>query len=181
MTTYKTPRIKKDVFNIEFWKHRLKITKSLKQAVHNTDEETWKLTTKSHTEILKKLIQPEDKILDAGCCWGRVIEILPEDYDLSGYLGIDFSPEFIGIAKRRYPDVWFMEADLRHLDSVLDPKHKFNWAILGSMRGMIQGNIGEEVWNGIETSLRKYCTQLLYLEYHSEEISYWNELNGSVE
>ena len=48
--------------------------------------------------------KPGDRILDIGCGPGTILPFLPE----SEYLGFDASPEYIGLAQRRFPSANFM-------------------------------------------------------------------------
>lgn len=60
-------------------------------------------------------VKKGDRILDAGCGNGRLYQALDEkrngNYKLN-YLGIDFSKELIKIARQKYPQAEFKQADL---------------------------------------------------------------------
>ncbi|MFA6514161.1 MAG: class I SAM-dependent methyltransferase [Patescibacteria group bacterium] len=70
----------------------------------------------------------EDKILDAGCGNGRLLETLKTKE--INYLGIDNSAELIALAQKNYPDYKFLEAELTELsftDLEKFGKEKFNY------------------------------------------------------
>lgn len=54
--------------------------------------------------------QNDEIILDAGCGTGRYIGLLKKK--CKKIIGLDFSPEMLDIAKKRYPDVEFYNKDL---------------------------------------------------------------------
>jgi 2-polyprenyl-3-methyl-5-hydroxy-6-metoxy-1,4-benzoquinol methylase len=63
-------------------------------------------------------ISSRDKVLDAGCGNGRLLDyvlLTPENY-----LGLDNSNSLLQIAKERYPQFKFLKKDLNHLDEVTE-------------------------------------------------------------
>mgnify|MGYP001579732447 CR=1 FL=1 len=63
-------------------------------------------------DLLIKEINPQKReiILDAGCGTGRYIGELRKR--CKKVIGVDFSPEMLSIAKKKYPDIVFYEKDL---------------------------------------------------------------------
>lgn len=57
-------------------------------------------------------IKPGVVVLDIGCGTGRVRQALPDDIN---YTGLDNSPELLVVAKRRYVNNKFIQADARAL------------------------------------------------------------------
>ena len=51
------------------------------------------------------------KILDVGCGFGRLAKFLDKRYQNFSYTGIDVVPEFIEVAKKRYPEHRFFVCD----------------------------------------------------------------------
>jgi len=57
-------------------------------------------------------IPSQCSVLDIGCGTGRIRQVLPDNLD---YTGLDNSPELLEVAKRRYPNNKFIQADAREL------------------------------------------------------------------
>jgi len=149
-----------------YWRNRLYSTPvgHEHQAVFKCSLEKWRAIERKHKEILARHIQRHDAILDAGCGWGRLLTLLPRNWDGS-YLGIDLSPDFIRVAHLQSSGRRFEVGDLRDLSPLLLTPNSRDWAILISIRPMIRRNLGGETWDAIEKELRKYAKRLMYLEY----------------
>lgn len=150
-----------EVDQIGFWKERIETAQKEHYSVYVTTDEAWKKIA----EIHKGIIQNEcgGKILDAGCGYGRMSEWV------QNYTGVDFSPDFIDIAKKKYPEKEFVVASLSELPF---KKEEFDWAVCISIKHMIVGNVGEEAWKDIETELKRVAKKVLILEYTEPE-RYW--------
>lgn len=75
--------------------------------------------------LIAESIDPETKFLDLGCGNGRLYQYLNVDQGMKlDYTGIDFCSSFIEIAKKRYPQGEFIEADIstfeleKHFDAI---------------------------------------------------------------
>ena len=108
------------------------------------------------------------KVLDVACGIGRTA-----DWFSNLYVGFDFVPEFIDIAKERHPKKEFLILDLKEKLPFKDSE--FDLAILISVKGVVLGIVGEEKWGSIKDELRRVAKKVLSLEYtdphHYEEIS----------
>lgn len=155
--------------DIRYWKQRLEQASELHHAIFRCPLETWRRIEAKHREILARVIQPRDSIFDAGCGWGRLLELMPATWD-GRYLGVDLSPDFVHMAQLAYPTREFVVGDLREL-AIPD---RFDWALLISMRPMVKRNLGDDVWAAMERQVRRVATKLLYLEYD-------HDADGSVE
>jgi ubiquinone/menaquinone biosynthesis C-methylase UbiE len=146
--------------DINFWKDRINRAKKEKMqySVYLANDTTWNNIEAKHKEIAQKTCK--GKVLDAGCGYGRMSQWFDD------YLGIDFSPDFIEWAKELYPDKKFEVADL--LDLPYKDK-EFDWAVCGSVRGMIIGNLGKETWQKMELELKRVAKKILILEYSSPD------------
>lgn len=161
-----------DINNPAYWANRLRKApaSSPHHAVFVCPNDRWERIERKHEEILSRLISPTDSILDAGCGYGRLLNLLPGSW-VGDYWGIDLSPDFIERARRLHPYRTFVVANLAELSKefTLGDKSRFDWAIMISMRPMIRRELGEEKWLAVENNLRKFAVRGLCLEYDDTE------------
>ena len=148
-----------NVGDIKFWKERIEKSKIIRESVYRTTNKDWEEICKVHRHIIKQIVS--GKVLDAGCVYGRSSEWIDD------YTGVDFSPDFILEAQRRYPDKKFIMADLKLLP--FEDK-KFDWTICISIKRMIIREQGQEIWNEIEEELWRVSNNILYLEYEQPKV-----------
>ena len=163
-----------DIYNPQYWRNRLKKTTEADRhkAVFITGIDNWKAIEAAHRKILDRLILPGENILDCGCGWGRLLELLPKRW-FGEYVGIDLSPDFIKLATDKYPDHNFYEGPLEIIlpqitdtMNLSDPNsQRFDWAVMISVRPMIRRNCGDKVWDEIEKLVRPMTRRMLFLEY----------------
>lgn len=174
-----TTEMKQDIFNTLFWRKRLDEVRGredvLHQAIFKCHPTKWKAIENKHRKILASIINPTDSILDCGCAWGRLLNLLPKDWH-GIYTGVDLSPDFIELARLRHPLHQFSVLDLRNIDQISQNQDnstryqfRYNWAILISMRPMIIRNAGDEVWLEIESKILKVANRILFLEYDEDD------------
>lgn len=152
------------VNELAFWKERIEQApaSSFHYSVYLARQSLWDEISKAHTAILKREAAGYH-VLDAGCGYGRASEWIDD------YTGIDFSPDFIEQARKRYPGKNFAEADLNKLPF---KDGQFDIAFCISMRGMILGNLGEQAWQNMEDELLRVADKVIILEYEDCE-RYW--------
>lgn len=156
--------MKAPIFDIQFWKTRLARAKSIGVLEESIGQGfNFKMIDEVHREIVDKEINPmknfDVKILDIGCGIGRSSGWFTDKQ----YYGIDFVPDFIEIAKQKYPNKNFQLLDIR--EKLPFEKDEFEWGILISMKGMIIREMGQDVWDKIQEELKRVCKKLLILEY----------------
>lgn len=151
------------ILDTGYWERRLKFATQRHYAVFKTPLKNWLAIEAKHQEILKRHILPGDSILDAGCGWGRLLNLMPEEWK-GPYHGVDLSPDFIELAKEEWPDRNFSCEDLRDLMPEIKTPI-FDYAILISIRPMVIRNLDQESWDLMEKNLRRVADVLLYLEY----------------
>ena len=157
--------MKTPIFDLSFWRGRLEQAKSmgqLDQAIGRGFEFKAKIDP-AHEKIIEGLIKPEDKVLDIGCGYGRIAHWFNDEQ----YIGIDFVPEFIQLAKEIHPNKGFIEHDLRNPLPWED--NYFDWGICISMKGMIIREQGQEEWDKIEKEAKRVCRKLLICEYGNNQ------------
>lgn len=160
------------ILSLDYWQRRLEQARAAGQlhtAVFRCPLERWQRIEAKHREILARLIGSGDAVLDCGCGYGRLLDLMPAHWDASeegggNYLGVDLSPDLIALAKRLHPGRVFFVGDLRKLP-VEVTYQSYDVAILISIRPMVRRNCGDDVWHEMETELRRVAKKLLYLEY----------------
>lgn len=161
------------IFSPDFWRQRIddlrgtRWSKEVHRSVYNCTKEVWVDIENRHKEILSQHIREEDSVLDVGCAYGRILDLMPHTWKGS-YLGIDLSPDFIEIAREQYRGRGFLAMDARDLSTLRNfaaDNGMFNWAVFGGFRPMIIRNAGQETWDAIEHQVRNCCERLLFLEY----------------
>lgn len=158
-----------DVNKKEFWAKRIqqaKLNKKLHWSVFLANDNLWNRLLKAHLKVINKFIKPTQKVLDAGCGYGRMSEYFTK------YVGVDFSPDFIEEAKRLYPDKEFIVADLKNLPF---KDKEFAWGLIVSVKHMIIGNCGSEDWEQMEKEIKRVCKKVLILEYGEMESNFDTE------
>ena len=161
------------ILDPNYWRKRLKHAKERHRAIFRCSLERWHRIEEKHRKILANRIKDTDKILDAGCGWGRLLDLMPR-YWHGDYLGIDISPDFVRLAEKNHPGRSFLIGDLRNVKEAQPVKIKFDWAILISIKQMVINNLGVDAWDEIEVGLRRMAHGMLILEYDENS-------EGSVE
>lgn len=160
------------VLDPAYWADRIKNAGTdLRLAVYHTSEEDWKAIEQRHRCLLARLIKPTDAILDAGCAYGRLLDLLPPQWR-GNYLGVDLSPDFIRLARELHPRRRFVVADLRDLngsDHLQANGDQWDVAVLISVKYTLIGNCGYNVWTEVERALHLVARRLLFLEYDPKE------------
>lgn len=145
----------------EFWKQRISDSKKygdIHHSVYISNNTLWKTIELAHREIL--LPYKDKKVLDAGCGYGRSAPWFTD------YTGVDLSPDLLEIARKDNPGKEFLLGDL----TVLPFKDKeFDMAFCISIKQMIIGNLGEEVWGPMELELIRVAKEVLFLEYENPQ------------
>lgn len=156
-----------DVVNPLYWKSRIDETKHLERPEHTMvyicGIEKWKRVEAKHRELLMKYVGSLGSVLDCGCGYGRLLDLMPQSW-AGDYVGIDISPDFIDMATFNYPshEGHFLVGDIRDLGF---GNQSFDFGVLISIKHMIIRNCGESEWLKMEAELKRVCKRLLFLEY----------------
>lgn len=143
----------------KFWQDRLK-TMNVVNAV----------SAQSGLGTVEKVMAEHvsGSVLDIGCGYGRLVDVLPEG--VTKYTGIDITHSFIMRARRQYPKWKFYTRDF--LDSKFADK-EFDWGIAIGMRSKdIKDPEGIEFVNKLEAEAKRVCKNIIYFpsydsgEYH---------------
>ena len=162
---------KKPVLDTEFWRRRLveahATGRGLHSAVFNTDPENWNRLQNDTAGYLQRHLKRGMKVLDAGCAYGPLYDIIQESVR---YIGIDISPDFIEIAKFRHPDIDFRVGDICNLPE-FQGKY-FDLVICRSVKNMIQDNEGDTLWEKMQAELLRVGRHLLLIGYDADGSEY---------
>lgn len=156
-----------------FWKDRLEDAKKrniIHYSVFLANQPLWDSINTKHQKIIDQEVKPTDRVLDAGCGYGRTSEMIKS----KDYVGVDFSPDFIEEAKTRYPDREFMVGDLKSLPF---KDKEFDVSIAISIKHMIQDNLGDPAWKEMEQELKRVSKKVLILEYGLGDLGIENNAN----
>lgn len=162
----------KAIDKLNFWKERIERAKQTRNhySVYITDDKDWKRLNKDHEDIFKKEINKDERVLDAGCAYGRSSKFFPN------YVGIDFSPDFIFQAIEKYPHKDFKVANLKDLPF---EDQEFDVSFCVSIKGMIVANLGQEEWDIMEEELLRVSKRVLVLEYSDSKEYLVIDKNGT--
>lgn len=153
-----------------YWARRLREANrrgEIHHAVFKCPLDRWRRIEAKHREILSRLIGPNDSVLDCGCGWGRLLNLMPKEW-VGPYWGVDLSPDFIKLAQEEHVRL-FTVCDLRDLSKHAPGGSKYDWAVLISVRPMVIRNLGAEEWAKMESEIRRVAKKLLYLEYDEND------------
>jgi SAM-dependent methyltransferase len=143
---------KESVSNPQFWANRIK---EFRGAV-DFSIYTGRLSeiTITHKTIINNFIKSNDNVIDIGCGYGRMAPLFKY------YLGIDFSPEYISIAKDKYPEKDFILVD----DFFnFNTNKKYDWALLVGIGNMVK-NYAPDKWDSFIKGIKSYANRILILE-----------------
>jgi cyclopropane fatty-acyl-phospholipid synthase-like methyltransferase len=161
--------VTRPIFESEFWAERLRTAKEPHHSVFVCPKARWDAIAANHRKILSRHLQDGDAVLEAGCGWGRLVDLLPPGREIN-YVGVDLSPDFIALAKERYgvEGRTFFVGDLRNLPAEVTHQ-SYDWCVMVSVRGMVIREAGAAEWDVIERELRRVAKRILVLEYDENE------------
>lgn len=168
------------VNTVSFWRRRVfeafATGKMLHQCIWDEQYELWQYAQGETAGILNRVIPPGATVLDAGCGYGALCCCFQEARLAVDYTGIDVSPDLIELARYRYPDRTFLCHDLTQ-PTRFRAKH-FDWAVVRSVREMLQKNVGDPVWQAVWGEVVRVSKRQLIIGY-PEKIGqtpeYWEE------
>lgn len=155
----------------DYWQWRLQKAEASgyrHKALYYVPLNTWRLIERQHRKILRMKIGNNDSVLDVGCAWGRLLDLLPTTWN-GKYLGIDVASGLVELAQEQHPNHQFKVGDVRQ--ELPQLQHQaFDWAVMISVRSMIIRNLGQQTWDEVERELRRVCWRLLFLEYDPKDV-----------
>ncbi len=159
-----------------YWKERVDNAQWAHSALYHCTPDDWARVREGHIAVIKEHIEKYDTVLDAGCGPGRLLELLPQGYQRSGYVGVDLYEPFIKQARMDFHEDRhrFIVGDLQNPFLYKQFSEPFDWSVLVFMRGMFINHLGQEQWELIRCNLLHASDKLLLLNYYEEgaEVNY---------
>jgi SAM-dependent methyltransferase len=152
----------------QFWRTRLwevvAYGYELHQIIYRTDIANWNKIQTSTAKVLRNLLPAKCKLLDAGCGYGALYDVLHSVPHFSGveYTGVDLSSDLISIGKLRHPDANLIHSSLE--DIKFEDNH-FDFAIFRSVNGMLHDNDYGSVWDAAFTNIKRVSKGVIIMEY----------------
>lgn len=152
----------------EFWRKRIwEVVANgleLHQVIYRTDIGNWNKIQKATAKLLKDVLPPSCNVLDAGCGYGALYEVLHAVPHFSGvqYTGLDLSEDLVGIAKLRYPDAVFEQC---RLEDAMYPDNHFDFTVFRSVEGMLHDNGYSAAWSMAFDNVKRMSKNVILIEY----------------
>lgn len=161
----------KPVTTEKFWKQRLveaHVTgRGLHTAVYDIDPGSWNEIQDQTKNLISRYATSKSIILDAGCAYGAVYDLIPKVSSIS-YIGIDISSDFIEIASLRHPDADFRIGDLSNLKEF--PDRFFGLTVCRAVENMLKENNQSQLWERIRKELIRVSDTVLLIDYGTDEL-----------
>src|SRR5688572_24718155 len=94
------------VIDPDYWRDKMRAAVArgeIHRAIYTGSIDEFSLQQQQQLASLRGKIGDNDSILDVGCGYGRLLEFLPKSWK-GEYLGIDISPDLIGVARIIHPN-----------------------------------------------------------------------------
>lgn len=98
-------------------------------------------------------LKEKDRVIDIGCAWGIHIPLFLGIGRKLKYEGIDIARSFLNIARRRYPQLTFYQADISDIKTLPKKKYEGFWA--GAVLMHVPMDRWGEMFENIETITKK--------------------------
>lgn len=148
----------------KFYKNEFTIHGDSHSSVRYASKESqWK-----RYDILAQIGNLENKsILDYGCGTGHLLEYLNEKaIGIKDYIGVDILPEFLQVAKKKFPSATFLE-------SLNDYNRPFDFGIVsGTFNDTLSDN--RNFWQQAISELFKGCREGVAFNLMSKYVDYEN-------
>jgi SAM-dependent methyltransferase len=151
------------IFDPNYWAARLAACgEEWHRSIFNGSIDQFSPLEDEHRRVLTHEIGKQTSVLDAGCGYGRILDVMPAHWR-GWYLGVDLAPALVKKARQLHPNREFRRMDLRNLKYLGDKA--FDVAIVCSVRPMVVRNAGLREWNKMERELTRVAHRLLFLTY----------------
>lgn len=103
----------------DFYEGQLRRYGPCGRAMAYPEENLYCAKLAQYHDVLSSLIRPSDTVLDVGCGFGSLLDIIGD----CQYEGVDLVAGFVQEARRRHPRHRFVQTDVMKLS------HKYDWVI----------------------------------------------------
>lgn len=147
--------------DLEFWRKRLRLAINPLNAIGVGFD--WEKIDDVHKKIFYKHYKEGMKMLDVGCGIGRTADwVRPENY-----VGFDFVPEFVEIARKNFPDRKFLVLDIKQGLPFQDKE--FDIALGISFKHIFITGSDESEWEKAKNELLRVSRKLVLLPYGNND------------
>lgn len=158
----------KDVTNPDYWRDRMYgafASGERHRLMFNGSLEQFEAIERRQRDALEQ-IGPRHSVLDVGCGYGRLPELLRLQGWKARYVGYDVSHDLIGVAKKWWPDESFYQFHVADLagDDPPNPPFRADWAVALWIKTMLINNQMTEKWERIEVWMRKHSRNVLVVD-----------------
>lgn len=145
-----------------YWARRLAKVKAeglpLHVSVIDATQEQWDAIQAHTAGVLRMVLKLGDRVLDAGCSYGAMVDTLPA---IVTYIGADYCPDMVQQARELHLSRKFFDADLTRLPF---SDGTFNWAVCRGVEGTIKTLLGAAAWDDIQRELLRVAKRLLLID-----------------
>jgi len=155
------------VVNPDYWREKMADAVArgeIHRAIYTGSIDEFSAEQQRQIAALRGKIGDNDSILDVGCGYGRLLEFLPKTWK-GDYLGIDISPDLIGVARRIHPEREFVcMSVIDWLYSCSGLTKKYDVAVCLWIKSMMLENKYRQIWGEIELLLPRVALSTLIVD-----------------
>lgn len=166
-----------EILTVGFWRDRIKARKDVRKAVVHQDPAVEAADIERNRLMLLKFVKAGDRVLDVGCGWGILCEMVPPGVKV---LGIDLVPEFVEEARRSYPQHEFRVVDLTHPEALTDfADGEFDVACCRWIEKSVSDAMPENMWSEVLRRLCRVSRKVLQFNRGHTHPHVWEMVNGA--
>ncbi len=118
-----------------------------------TERKTNSFYNEKSFTIFSSLLKDKDSVIDIGCAWGIHVPLFLGIGRNLKYEGLDIANSFLKIARRRYPQLTFYQADVADKKTLPNKRYNGFWA--GSVLMHVPFEEWEVMFQNIESITKK--------------------------
>ena len=149
----------------DYWTERVVLTLARRWELHRMVIDTpvgdWEAIQAHTAKVLKELLKPGERVLDVGCSYGALLNMLPDGVE---YVGVDYCPAMLCLARELSPNADFILGDLDDLDPTQFPNDSFDWAVCRGLEGTTKTLRSQAEWEAMEREMLRVAKRLLLID-----------------